>query len=409
MTNIDSLSGPLLSSDRLHWNPADHQLEIANPCAPERITGWDQGFRHLVYRDDQWRRARHSPRLYLQLPSDPTRDPGDPRSRLAATVPAHLLALTAGFSHQFEMLTLLREGGERALRLARDHIVTLWLVAAEAERRDLDPGSVAHVLLNRPVPALLGWALGNARATTQRFVDCLVPDPRDDAALATLRHLLRDADFVANFGSDRPLPLHVAVRGYGHARLLAELLLEEVGDVPAEQRQALTAQFERELAETRRLLAPLLREDEVDRLLGLDNVHRLRDAALADLARNLPDHPLAPRTLARSSFEGTDTLRPILAARDLLDDPNTVDLLGAAHRGECFLFRVLEPESATLVMMPAGPNAWRVQDLRVDGGESSRPSTHPELWNHLLTTLRAAPLQLLPGIESSCLFLPEPY
>ena len=148
---------------------------------------------------------------------------------------------------------------------------------------------------------------------------------------------------------------------------------------------------------TVRLLANL-RHESVD----VDSLRQLRASLWRDAeARRPPSPPPKPAGPAfpPSPFPESPDIRSITSAAELCREGARMHhcagtYASKAARGECFFYRVLAPERATLAI-ERGPRAWRILDLRLACNRRPNAATVQAVNRWLAGRVRASlPCQL---------------
>jgi hypothetical protein len=276
----------------------------------------------------------------------------------------------------------------------------VWLAADQIDKRRVQAADI-RVLMAKKRKAILGWCIARSAGTTDlKFLNKFVAGRRGESELAPLRQALARPEIASWFRHFRDVhPADVrtvlslpALRRYPFLRDVI-LIGRTRTDAPG---------ICLELVRDVRLLGNALGRDDVEavlakvptmsRLKGLHdrwyrrlNLHRaVGFGAWVKILFGTGTFPVPP-------LPGTDTIIPIRTVDELLAEGEEMDHCVGSYAqgvftGECFIYKVLSPQRATLELSPVWPTPALAQ-LKLKGNEEPAP----ECWQAVERWLVAQP------------------
>ncbi len=297
------------------------------------------------------------------------------------SLPKEVAARTEPFTSTQWPLLLLFRAEPRALEVCRSSPALTFGVANAAAFNDrlvFDPVELAAFLILRRQRDILGRLGFPATDGAARIVAKLAPESVHVETMLRLRDLLQDPD--ATKALSHLLSINTGVIELLAHRALREMcapaLLEEVAASPVEKYRAATADLVLDCLEMQRRLRVVERKAAVASHAQLQARH---EAVAADY------HKLIEKCRRNTQFpapplRGTEDIVPLCSEEELFEEGrlqrNCVGAYGdRVAKGDCFIYRVLHPERATLSIRLRPDGNWAVGQLLASCNRPVTPAT----------------------------------
>lgn len=344
-----------------------------------RLQPWRNGCVVERWEDGQWQPEPMDPGLKL-LPSTEVAEPLRPElvAQYLEPVPGEVKAAVERYqSFQVGLLGLSARHDKAFIDILTSAPNLAWLIAGVQQDSQLNEAEVATLLAGRR-RKILKTLMGAGSDATLRFIDKLDLIKGDAAEFHLVRCALRQPEWQERLRHWPRIPVEALYLLRRRPSLLNARLLEQAQTPPAPRRITALSELFRDL------LADWEDTLELGHALGIGEARQRVDAcACAEELRVLHDRwterlnqrpipssdsherniPFPPPPLA-----GTDTIVPVPDRRALKAEGARMHHCVASyerrvHAGETYIYRVLEPERATLALAHRY-GQWTVTELK---------------------------------------------
>lgn len=366
-----------LDTSYCRYDAAAKHLYFTLPWAHRtfRVCSWSEGCRVEEEENDEWEAKVDAIDLPVVSELLTSGDGDHPISRYICELPHEVVQGIAPFGNgQLAMLQVCA-ASPRGAQLLRSAPVLLWLVAQELLRKSAAEPEKLHTLLGLKQRDLLALHCGRGNNSLIRLlaklpIPAIYTEPQVLTAILTreeasslLRHKntvdWRLLKLIASQGDRVNIPL---VRGIIMSDMAPPVMAEALGKLDIFVRDTTNLGCQLGIADADKLIAACT---GWRMLLGLHEAWTKRlnnaqlDAMVQEYGEEFPPPPLP----------GMDGIHAIDSVRELLLEGRIMhNCVGAyintVRDGTCYIYRVTEPERATLAIRPGASAPWVLAELK---------------------------------------------
>lgn len=364
-----------LDSSCCRLDEAKGVLHVTTPWSGEklRLLPWEAGCTLEILRS-AWQ--THDAEFSLLGAMPGTMGPEHPITRYVASVPEEVRLPLAQYTFgQLQMLQVCARS-ERAVQLLHASPNLLWFIAPFLMAHVAHDKRELHAVLGYKRPALLDMAGGRSEGWVVRLLESFGPVRRNSAARTALRVLMNTPEALETLRHRKTLSWEIACfaaeRAHYFAGRVARSIFRESENIATAQREL--HDMEQLLRDVQRLGHTLAILDLRKLLLACGTypqLQQLHDAwtrrlngrnnqmAEVELGRSLPPPP----------FAGTKDIVPLTTAAALHEEGARMhhcvgSYVSAVRKGNCYIYKVLFPERATVEIRYTSRNGWVVRQIK---------------------------------------------
>lgn len=328
-----------------------------------RFSSWEQGLEYERFEDGTWQHESLDCGFPLLSLSELQYDEPSVQ-RFISRIPAEVRLRAAPFKiAQTTMLGWIARD-QHAAELFESEPTLLWLLINRQQMHDW-PEQHVEALLKQPRTQVLSAISGVSQRSGLKWLARIELDDGQGGECAALINGLRIGLHQSRWAQEEPIPIHWIVAATRHP----EISNSRAFHAYCRQYPEDSSAFNRHLSHHARFWVDALNVARVIQIADAEvALHRCNDfGAVRRLHDRWTDRLNQQKALVVEGktpfppppFEGTDSIHPIKTREDLLAEGRLMHHCVAVYEsrietGQCYIYRILEPERATIELRFAG-------------------------------------------------------